>query len=226
MSTDLERIAPEEHFFYENAYFLTAPAQRMGKLLAHYELFRRTVDVDGDVVEAGVFKGASLSRFAKFRTLLCPEKRVLGFDIFGRFPRPDEEAVHGDLDALDTFVDSAGEYSISRDKLQRFLKAAGCGDNVELIKGDVIETLPRFAKDNPGWRISIANIDVDLYQPTMTALHVFYDHLTLGGILLLDDYNGFPGATSAIDEFIAERGIAGQLHRTESSPALHYIMKA
>src|SRR5205085_8279378 len=74
---------------YENGFhWFSAPA-RLGKLLAHYELYKMIADRPGDIVELGVFKANSLIRFATFRRLLENEdSRVIrGFDAFGKFPR-------------------------------------------------------------------------------------------------------------------------------------------
>jgi len=49
-------------------------------------------------------------------------------------------------------------------------------DNMELhkkyilVKGDVEETLPKFLEENPGFRISLLYIDVDLDRPTYNGL--------------------------------------------------------
>ena len=56
-------------FEYENGFYLTAPVDRISKFATHLELFRRVSGLAGDIVECGVFKGASLSRLIKFRAL-------------------------------------------------------------------------------------------------------------------------------------------------------------
>jgi len=52
---------------------------------------------------------------------------------------------------------------------------------------------------------SFVHIDVDLYQPTQASLQFFWDRLTKGGYVVVDDYGSsqFPGATMAVDEFLA-----------------------
>ena len=56
-------------FTYENNFYLSCSPERIGKLLAHYELYKLTRDLPGAMVECGVFKGASLARFSMFRDL-------------------------------------------------------------------------------------------------------------------------------------------------------------
>ena len=54
---------------YENLFYLTSD-KRILKLLDHYEIYKKILKVKGDIVECGVFKGASLIRFLTFRDLI------------------------------------------------------------------------------------------------------------------------------------------------------------
>ena len=63
-------------------------ASRLNKVVCHYEIFKKTLNVPGSIIECGVFKGISLIRFLTFRDLFgnSLKKRVIGFDAFGKFP--------------------------------------------------------------------------------------------------------------------------------------------
>ena len=64
-------------------------------------------------------------------------------------------------------------------------------DNFELISGDVVKTVPKFKKQNPGWlKFLLLNIDIDFVEPTVVCLKNFYDCVSKGGIILLDNYAG------------------------------------
>ena len=54
-------------FDYENGFYLTSDVYRMGNQMAHYELYKKILNLPGDVIELGVFKGGSLIQFATFR---------------------------------------------------------------------------------------------------------------------------------------------------------------
>lgn len=56
----------------------------MQKILARCELFKMVMDVPGDIVECGVFKGSGLYTWAKLMRLFRPnnEGRIVGFDFF------------------------------------------------------------------------------------------------------------------------------------------------
>lgn len=191
---------PAKAFEYENNFYLSCDINRMGKLMAHYELYKAAADIPGAVVEAGVFKGAAFTRFAAFREL-CGNpysKKLLGFDTFGKFP---ETGFARDKKLRKRFIDSAGEQSISKQQLQDVLQRKGVARNVELIEGDITKTVPLYLKKHPELKISLLNLDVDIYEPSVTVLEYLYPRITKGGILVLDDYGVFPGETKAVDDY-------------------------
>ena len=71
-------------FDYENGFYLTSDVYRIGNLMAHYELYKKIIDIPGDIIELGVFKGGSIIQFATFRELLENEnsRKIIGFDVF------------------------------------------------------------------------------------------------------------------------------------------------
>ena len=56
-------------FDHENNFYLSCENSRIGKMIAHYELFQLSSKSQGHIVECGVFKGISLIRFATFLKL-------------------------------------------------------------------------------------------------------------------------------------------------------------
>lgn len=182
----------------------------LAKFFAHIEIFQKTVDLPGAIVDCGVFKGASLLTFAKLVEVYCPGntlKRVIGFDTFTGFPPlsyqdgpPDESRGKqvGGWDARDffPFLQKIVDLTQRDSMIPRFKR-------VELVQGDVSKTIPPYVKNNPGLRISLLHLDLDLYEPTLTALKYFYPLVVSGGVILLDEYgmDGFPGESAAFDEY-------------------------
>lgn len=210
-------------FEHENNFYWSSDVFRMAKMIAHYELFKLSNDVPGHIVECGVFKGASLIRFATFRQMFnnAKGKRVIGFDVFGEFP---ETRFEEDKKWREKFVADSGEQGIGVDQLHEVLRRKGCDENVELVQGDVRRTLPEYVSKNPQLKISLLNIDVDVYEATRACIETLYDRVTVGGVILLDDYaNVFPGANKAIDEFFAGKGV--QIKRFPFSVTPCYLIK-
>ncbi|WP_141506469.1 TylF/MycF/NovP-related O-methyltransferase [Paenibacillus luteus] len=193
-------------FEYENNFYLSCDITRMSKMMAHYELYKMVVDLPGALVECGVFKGASFSRFAMFRELLNSPfaKKMIAFDIFGEFP---ETKYDDDIVMRQKFINEAGAISISDDQLFEVLKNKRVERNVDLVKGDITLTVPEYLEKHPELKISLLNLDTDIYEPAVTILENFYPRLVKGGVLILDDYGTFPGETKAVDDYFENKDV-------------------
>jgi Macrocin-O-methyltransferase (TylF) len=191
----------------ENLFYLRSQPSRIAKLLAHYELYGAIGDLPGAVVELGVYKGASLVRFATFRGLLenADSRPIIGFDAFGAFPR---SAVTGepDLAFIDKFEAAGGE-GIAKPMLEEVLADKGFA-NVELVEGDIFDTLPAFLGDRPALKVALLHLDLDVYEPTAFALEQLLPRMVRGGLVAFDDYGLVEGATRAADEACVRPGVA------------------
>jgi Macrocin-O-methyltransferase (TylF) len=190
----------ENSFQWENNFYLSCDITRISKILAHYELFKMVREVPGAIAECGVFKGASLARFAALRQLLGNpfSKKIIGFDTFGQFP---ETGFAPDREVRERFVVAAGDQSISVEQMLEVLKHKRCEQFVELVAGDICKTVPEYVSRHPELKISLLNLDTDLYEPAVVILEHLYPRLQRGGVLILDDYGTFPGETKAVDDY-------------------------
>ena len=189
---------------YENLFYLTSDKKRILKLLDHYEIYKKILNVKGDIIECGVFKGASLIRFLTFRDLIerQSKRKVIGFDAFGKFPHPNKNYKNNKADKIfaKRHDDNIG-LGINMDSLKKYLKKKRI-TNYKLVKGDVLKTLPNYLKKNKKLKIALLHLDLDVYEPTRFALNNLYKYIAKNGIILLDDYSHIQGATLAVDEFI------------------------
>ncbi|CEN31202.1 CalS11 [[Clostridium] sordellii] len=187
---------------YENGFYLTSPVNRMGKQLAQYELYKKIVNIPGEVLEFGVYKGASIIRFSTYRELLenTYSRKIIGFDIFGEFPKTDND---DDNKFIQRFEEQGGN-GISKEALEDFIKHKNI-NNIELIKGNIFDTLDEFLEKNKQIKISLLHLDLDVYKPTKFILEKLYERMVPGGIIVFDDYGTVKGATDAIDEFLKEK---------------------
>lgn len=194
----------ERQFEFENGFYATAPVHRISKFVAHLDLFRRSSGLPGEIVECGVFKGNSLFRWIKLRSLLENpfSRRVIAFDVFGEFPDGDYEP---DRILRERFIAEAGSRGIGVERMREVLAHHDLDVNVELVPGDILRTVPDYLQRVPQLKISLLHIDVDLYEPTRVALEVLFPRVVAGGIVVLDDYGAFPGANRAIDDYLRDR---------------------
>lgn len=212
----------DKSFEYENGYMATAEPRRFSKFISHLEFFRNTSELRGEIVELGVFKGNSLFRWIKFRELLenTYSRKIIAFDIFGEFPQTDFE---DDKKEREAFIEeTSGGIGISYDELNYLLNAQKLDRNIDIIKGNILDTLPEYLSDNPQLKISLLHIDVDLYEASKLALELLFSHVVKGGIIIFDDFGDFSGANKAIDDFF-EGNI--EIKKLEYSNAIAYIIK-
>ena len=81
-------MSEEDIFYHFNKLMLSPDTQRIRKMLVRFELFMKSLEVPGDIVECGVFKGAGIAYWLKLLDIFChgSDKRVIGFDLFeGKF---------------------------------------------------------------------------------------------------------------------------------------------
>ena len=188
--------------------------QWLKRFLAHAELFKKTLEVPGDIAELGVFRGLGLMTWANLLEAYCigdRTKTVYGFDNWKGF---------GELSPEDGKEESQVKKTIGGFSPEIFYeelkKAIAIFDQdrfipwkqrVKLIEGNIEDTIGLFVKDNPGIRFSLVHFDCDLYRPTKVALEVLWPILSLGGVMLFDEYSipEWPGETKAVDEFFANK---------------------
>ena len=187
-----------------NNLLLSSDTDRIKKLLARYEVFKKAMKVPGDIVECGVFKGAGFMYWLKLIKLFAfqEQRMVIGFDTFKSFS---DSLLDYEKKSAQSFVNEAFFEGVDPEEIIDNAKSGGFL-NSELIAGDVLETIPKYKEDNPGFRISLLHLDLDTYQGTKIVLENFYDLVTPGGIILLDEYGkrGW-GESDAVDEFFKNK---------------------
>lgn len=160
------------------------------------ELLKSSVDVDGDVVEFGCYKGDTSLLFQK---ILEKEPNFRGkhlwlYDSFEGLPAKTKEdsSVAGD-----NF--KAGELLVTkREVIMRFKKA---GLRIPRIRKNFFKNLDQN-QDLPA-QISFAFLDGDLYQSIKTSLNLIWDKLAENAIVVVHDYNNpeLPGVSKALEEW-------------------------
>lgn len=184
-------IDSDQHFLYLFRRVCPEAEYSLDRKYALKELFKLTRNIEGDVAECGVYKGASAFFLAKAIIDEKLNKRLCLFDSFEGLSEPqpaDGEAwVSHDMKA-------------DEENLKKTLSILGDRTAfVDVYKG----WIPDRFKDVAERSFSFVHIDVDLAQPTLDSLDFFYSRLRQGGVIVIDDY-GFttcPGVTEVVDEF-------------------------
>lgn len=195
------RWETSKEFDYENGFYLTSQPYRLGNILAHYELYKKIIELPGDVIELGVFRGGTLIQFCTFRELLENERsrKIVGFDIFDEFPSVAK--VESDISWVENWNEEYNDDFTKKEDIEQSLHHKKI-ENVELVKGDILETVDEYLKREPHTRIALLHIDTDVYEPSKHGLEKLFDRVVKGGIIAFDDYATVEGETLAVEEFL------------------------
>lgn len=199
--------------------------QNLTRLLALYEIFKRTMSVKGSIVECGVFRGFGISSWAKFSAILEPVnfmRKIYGFDSFAGFPQVSKHD-HASVTSGDLYSDSHEELNelMGIHDSTRFL---GHMPKVQLIKGDATKTIPNFIEENPHVVVSLLFLDFDLFEPTKAALEAFVPRMPKGSIIAFDELDNklWPGETMALLNTVGIRNL--RLERLEFDPYIGFAV--
>ncbi len=121
------------------------------------------------MIEFGVYKAASIIRLATFRRVLENDfaRRIIGFDAFGKFPQNASDAA-SDAAFIAKF-ENEGCNGLSLSEVQELIDFKSF-ENVELVAGNVFDTLPNWLSANPHCRIAFLHLDMVVYAPTKFVL--------------------------------------------------------
>jgi O-methyltransferase len=169
-------------------------------------------EIEGDLIEAGVWRGgASILVRATLDSLGAGGRTLWLADSFEGFPAP------GDGDAADRVVegDLGGLQFLAPglEAVQSYFARFGCDKGLRFVPGFFENTLAHLH----GRRWSLIRLDADTYAATKLALEALYPGLAAGGYLVLDDYYHpwLPECRKAVDEFRDEHGITEPIQQID-----------
>ena len=194
---------------------------RLQKILARYELFRKIIDIPGDICECGVFKGSGLFTWVKLMRLFKPNNNfnVVGFDLFGSKKRVKFKY------KLDKKVQNWHKpNTINQKEIIKKCNEWGF-KNIKLYAGDVKVTSKKYAKENFGTRIALLYLDVDNYDGSLAILKNLYKKMAKGGVIAFDEYGlKGHGESEAVDEFFQKKKIKLRSFSWANSPTSYVII--
>jgi len=175
-------------------------------------------NIPGSMVKCGVWKGGNMAAIAK--TLLRQNKvdrDLYLFDTFAGMTPP----MQVDIDYLGrdaaTLLDSSLDTKATAhiwaiaplDEVKQVMQDTGYDpQKIHFVQGRVEDTLPVQAPS----QISLLRLDTDWYASTYHEMTNLWPRLSVGGILIIDDYKCWQGARRAIDQYIAENNLRVFLH--------------
>jgi len=140
--------------------------------------------VPGDLIETGVWRGgASIFMRAVLAAHQDTGRTVWLADSFQGLPAPNLEAYPGDKTAQ---WHLAKDLAVSLADVKANFERYGLLDQqVRFLEGWFKDTLPGAPID----RLALLRLDGDMYESTIDALNSLYGKLSVGGFVVVDDFN-------------------------------------
>ncbi len=179
-------------------------------------------NIEGDIVECGVWKGGSMMAVAETLQYFKSNKRSLYlYDTYEGMSEPTEhdKTFKGDDAKQLMETDSDKEKNLvwaysALDTVKKGMQSTAYPtDKINYIKGKVEDTIPA----NIPSQIAILRLDTDWYESTKHELIHLFPLLSVNGVLILDDYGHWAGAKKAVDEYLAEHHIKILLNRIDAT---------
>jgi O-methyltransferase len=171
--------------------FTQALMIRQENLLRLADIIERE-DIPGAVVECGVLDGGTSGLMA-YGTA-GSGRPVHMFDAWRGLPETTPEDGKGGEKWVGDIVGSKARV----EQVMRLLKIDPARLNYHV--GWFHETFPTANVPT----VALLHIDCDFYEPTKLCLEYWYDKVSPGGFVQIDDYDIFIGSTKSVDEFLAQ----------------------
>jgi hypothetical protein len=157
-------------------------------------------NIPGDYLEAGVWRGGS-SVFARgvLRSLNQGHRKSYVCDSFQGLPAGDKNLHPDDKNWDKTPYLSVSDIVVATS----FREAALLDENVIFARGFFNHTMKPLAKQINS--LAILRLDGDMYESTVDVLYHLYDKLSLGGYVIMDDWDNFPSQFACLDFFAAHK---------------------
>lgn len=149
---------------------------------------KRTMGLDGDMVECACYKGTSARIVTDYVDLNASDKSFYLYDLFEH----DESQAH-----LDMAEHSADLFGMVKTRFSDI-------PNAVVTQGSVPQILDEVAPE----KIAYLHLDLNDADAELGALKFFWDRIVPGGSIVLDDYGWifYRAQKLAEDRFFAERG--------------------
>lgn len=205
--------------------FLHCDRKDFASTLAKIELFKKVLNVKGDIIECGVHKGNSLMLFEHLSSIYEPynfNRKIIGFDSF--------EGFHDftDKDPTDIPDGAMGDSSVSvleaAIELSSLNRPIGHIKKTSIVVGDARTTIKDFVNKNSHLLISLLYLDFDMYEPTLEALKHLAPLVVKGGIIAFDQLaqERWPGETYAFKEIFDAREV--EIKSFTFEPHISYLI--
>jgi O-methyltransferase len=158
---------------------------------------RHALQVEGDLVECGVYRGGYSRAVAHYIDLDSTGKKLWLVDTFDGLVDAqitDEERARG--------IAAGGNYTGAFERAKQTFSGV---ENARLLKGSVPEVLGEVGAE----RVAYLSLDMNCLAPELAAAEFFWPRMPPGAVLVLDDYGWrkYKAQQEGFDRFASEHGV-------------------
>lgn len=176
--------------------------------------------IPGAFVECGVWRGgSSMAALLAFLDAGDRVRPAVLFDTFAGMTPPTDIDVDytGQPAAIRMHAEpnlrAEASLNVVRGNIERTGYPAAL---VRFVVGRVEDTIPQEAPD----RIALLRLDTDWYESTRHELEHLFPRLSIGGVLIIDDYGYWQGSRRAVDEYLANHDTSLFLARIDKDAVM------
>ena len=198
----------------------------LSRVLLAWTALQNVFRLEGDVVEAGVYRGGTSMMMMYSEIAVSHSKQQHSprtfwlYDTFEGMPPPsekDDDRSHSRWEKAsandpkkahlrgEEYVDKDGKtrwnYATLGEVQKNVLSTGYNTSKILFVKGKVEDTLS--LEENLPKKIAVLRLDTDWYESTKKELNVLFPRLIKGGFLIIDDYCSWGGSRRATDEWLA-----------------------
>ena len=215
-------ISKETLKIYKEVEPYTATSLERVNALLQSVVYITENNIDGEIVECGVWKGGSCMAVAiKLMQLEEKKREIWLYDTFEGMTEPTNDDVEIEtgkkgkelLEGINKNTDKYNMWAYAPKELviKNMKKTQYPTDNIKYITGKVEKTL----KERKPNKIALLRLDTDWYESTKAELEELYPHVVKDGIVIIDDYGHFEGAKRAVDEYFEKENNKPLLNRID-----------
>jgi len=162
-------------------------------------------DIEGDIVELGVFKGKTIQLLKSF--LILKNKVYHGFDTFGGYTEEDFKShpEKNNVEGLKCNQESK-RWKIDPEIVHSLIKEESLNKHCNIYVGDLKLTFKNAIENKLINKISVLLVDCNAYLPSYTGMNIAYDIVSTGGAIVIDEHT-VGGETAALKDFASEHNL-------------------
>lgn len=174
----------------------------LNRIITLYEIYKKTLGLNGHIAELGVYKGSGSLLFAKLVKIFESESltQVHGFEWFKGT---------GEKNQKDNNLVKKGSYSYDKNKLLNLIKIQGFSNILKIHDMDITKEFKNFFETNTHLRFKLVFLDIGINSVLDIAIPIIWQRLVKGGILIFDQFNHelAPGESIAVNKHLKKKKI-------------------